>query len=135
MEQYRPIKRGTVKSSIYVELRDSTTNDVKTGMAFDSAGIVLSYVRGGEARVAITPADLASATAAWASGGFKEVDATNCPGVYRLDLPTAALIASDKADELIVSIKMTGVKSVNYHVPLTDVADVAMAYSGVRVDS
>jgi hypothetical protein len=52
--------------------------------------------------VAITLADLAAITTAWSSGGFKEVDAVNMPGWYRLDVPNAALALS--ADEVVVTL-------------------------------
>ena len=136
MEVYpRSIRRGSAQHSIYVELRDSTTNDVKTGMAYNSAGIVTSYTRGQGARVAITPVDLAAPTTVWTSGGFKEVDAANCPGLYRFDIPDAAFATNDLSDVVTVSIKMTNVKSVNIMIPLSDVSDVALSPGTVRVNS
>jgi len=78
-----------------------------TGLAYNSAGASAYYTRSGAAAVAITLATLASASAAWSSGGFKEVDATNAPGLYRLDLPNAALASG--VDEVFISLKFTGV--------------------------
>lgn len=63
-----------------------------TGLAFNSAGIALSYQLPNSVAVAITPVTLAAITTAWASGGFKEIDATKFPGLYRLDLPAAAAL-------------------------------------------
>jgi len=42
-------------------------------------------------------------TDGWVSGGFKEVNASTMPGVYRLDLPDAALAAG--ADDVTVVVK------------------------------
>jgi hypothetical protein len=43
------------------------------------------------APAAVTLATLASVTTAWATGGFIAVDATNMPGVYRLDIPNVVI--------------------------------------------
>jgi hypothetical protein len=80
-----------------------------TGLAFDTAGLLASYARSKAARVAITPVTLAAITTAWTSGGFKEVDATNQPGVYRLDVPNAAFASG--VDEVVVTVW----KSATFH--------------------
>lgn len=89
------IKAGSKKESVNVFIRDSssTTGAGLTGLVFNSAGLTAYYCRPRTSATAITLATLASATAAWSSGGFKEIDATNMPGWYRLDLPDAALAA------------------------------------------
>lgn len=89
----RTIRAGATSQTIYLEILDSTstTGGRKTGLVYDTAGLVASYVLVGGSRAAITLATLAAANSAWSSGGFKEVDATNMPGIYRLDVPDAAL--------------------------------------------
>jgi hypothetical protein len=42
-------------------------------------------------------------TGGWTAGGFAEVDSVNMPGVYRLDLPDAALAAG--ADDVTVVVR------------------------------
>ena len=44
-----------------------------------------------------------SGTGVWIAGGFAEVDSVNMPGVYRLDLPDAALAAG--ADDVTVVVR------------------------------
>ena len=75
----------------YVFIQDSsvTTGAGLTGLVFNSASLVASYARTAGARVAITLATQ-TVTGAFSSGGFVEVDATNMPGVYRVDVPDAA---------------------------------------------
>lgn len=109
------IVAGDTDQTIYVRLRDSTTGLAKTGLAFNSAGAVCSYVLPGAARAAIT---LATQTVAGAhsDGGFVEVDATNCKGLYRLDLPDAA-IASGKYS--LISIEFDGIIEETVIVPLS----------------
>lgn len=62
-----------------------------------------SYRRQGGARVAITPATLASPSAAWAVGGFVLIDDTNQTGLYRHDIPDAACVSG--ADFVAVTLK------------------------------
>lgn len=85
------ISPGSTSQSVYFLLRDTTTNQGKTGLVYNSAGAQAAYTRRNGSATAITLATLASPTASYSSGGFVEVDATNAPGVYRLDVPDAAL--------------------------------------------
>ena len=80
----------------------------KTGMLFSDLTSA-SYMRQGGARVAITPITLASASATHADGGFVEVDATNMKGLYRLDLPDAAIAAG--VDLVIAAILPAGAQN------------------------
>lgn len=106
---------GDTDQTIYVRLRDSTTGLAKTGLAYNSAGAVCSYVLPGAARAAITLATQ-TVTGAHSDGGFVEVDSTNCKGLYRLDLPDAA-IASGKYS--LISIEFDGIIEETMIVPLS----------------
>lgn len=97
------IEPGATDQTIYIMLRDSTTGLAKTGLVYNSAGASCYYTRPRTAATQITLATLAAATSAHSDGGFKEVDATNAKGLYRLDLPDAAIAAS--ADYVIISIE------------------------------
>lgn len=102
----------STSKSVYIKIVDTLGAPV-TGLAFNTAGILASYARMGAARVAITLATLAALTTAWSSGGFKEVDATNMPGVYRLDVPNAALLGGTGLVEVTIW------KSAAFHGSLT----------------
>ncbi len=91
------------------------------GLAFDTTGMAIAYALKNAAAVDITPATLAAITTAWADGGFKEVNATKFPGIYRLDLPAAACAA---AGELMVSVRTTSATDPAY-VMIRKSADVA----------
>lgn len=84
---------GSTSVSVQVFIQNSSvsTGAGLTGLAYNTASLVASYVQPAGSRTAITLATLAAANSAWSSGGFKEIDATNCPGLYRLDIPNAAL--------------------------------------------
>jgi hypothetical protein len=73
-----------------------------TGLTASTIGLSARYNRTRTASVSI-PLVARTIAQAWTSGGFAEVDATNMPGVYRLDLPDAALAAG--ADDVTVVVR------------------------------
>ena len=73
-----------------------------TGLTASTAGLSARYNRSRTASVSI-PLVARTIAQAWTSGGFAEVDATNMPGVYRLDLPDAALAAG--ADDATIVVR------------------------------
>jgi hypothetical protein len=85
------IQANSTAHSEYVFIQDSssTVGNGLTGLVFNSAGLTASYCVERGARTAITLVTLASATAAYTSGGFIAVDGTNMPGLYRFDVPNA----------------------------------------------
>lgn len=85
------LKKSLTDVTVYLFVQDSskTTGEGLTGLAYNTANLVASYVRPLGSRTAITLATLAAVDSAHSDGGFKEIDATNMPGVYRLDLPDA----------------------------------------------
>lgn len=92
------IKAGATDQTIYVFIADSSVNTGAglTGLAYNTASLVAYYVNNRGSATQITLATLAAANSAHADGGFKEVDATNMPGVYRLDLPDAAVASGNQ---------------------------------------
>lgn len=89
----RLIKKGSTDVTIDVWIPDSasTTGGGKTGLAFNTASLVCYYRRG--ATGAATALTLATQTVGGvhSDGGFVEIDATNMPGLYRLDLSDAII--------------------------------------------
>jgi len=84
---------GSANQSEYFRILDSTTFLPKTGLAYNSAGALAYYLRTRGLPVAVTLSALGAANAAFAAGGFIEVDSVNLPGVYRLDAPDAAYLS------------------------------------------
>ena len=80
-----------------------------TGLTASTSGLSARYNRTRTASVNIplvarTIDQSAPASAGvWISGGFAEVDSTNMPGVYRLDIPNAALESG--ADDVTVVVR------------------------------
>jgi hypothetical protein len=73
-----------------------------TGLTASTSGLSARYNRTRTASVSI-PLVARTISQAWTSGGFAEVDATNMPGIYRLDLPDAALAAG--ADDVTIVVR------------------------------
>lgn len=87
------IKAGATSQTIDIFIQDSasTTGAGKTGLAYNTASLTAYYRKG--ATGSATAITLATQTVggAYSSGGFVEIDATNMPGLYRLDLPNAVV--------------------------------------------
>jgi hypothetical protein len=82
---------------VFIQNSSSTTGAGLTGLVFNSAGLTADFVVRRGLRTSITLATLASADAAWSSGGFIAVDGTNMPGLYRIDIPNAVFATADKS--------------------------------------
>jgi hypothetical protein len=72
-----------------------------TGLTASTSGLSARYNRTRTASVSI-PLVARTIAQAWTSGGFAEVDATNMPGVYRLDVPDAAFAAGASDVTIVV---------------------------------
>jgi hypothetical protein len=86
------IPRGTVSklARVYIQDSSSSVGAPLTGLVFNSAGLTWYYIEEGSASpTAVTLATMTVGT--WASGGFKEIDATHMPGWYEIGIPNAAL--------------------------------------------
>ncbi len=95
------IKAGSTSVSVVIELLAGTTGLPITGIAHTDLTSA-SYLRQGGVRVEITLSALAAVDSAYSSGGWKELDSTNLPGLYRLDVPDAALATG--ADWVVVDV-------------------------------
>lgn len=106
------IEPGATDVTVYVYFVDddggTAPGEPTTGLLFSDieTGGSASYVRQGAARTDFTLVTLASASAAHADGGFILVDDTNMPGLYRLDLPDAAVATG--VDFVIIQLVAAG---------------------------
>ena len=102
---FMEVTKGATSQSIPIEIKDSsvTTGAGLTGLAYNTAGLTAYYWRAGGTATAITLATLAAVNSGYSSGGFKEVDAANMPGMYRLDVPDAAFASG--ANWVIIELK------------------------------
>ncbi len=98
------ILAGSTSLSTVIILRSTTDNTETTGKV--ASNMTGSYLRQGGVRVSISLSDLAAVNSSYSSGGVKEIDSTNQPGLYRLDIPDAAIATG--ADWVTISIKVSG---------------------------
>jgi len=91
---------------VYIE---TTGMQGKTGLVYNTAGLKCYYRR--PPTGSATAVTLATQTVggAYSSGGFVEIDATNMPGLYRFDVPSAAFAFASGVYE--VSIEFSGIAS------------------------
>jgi len=81
---------------IFLQDSTSTTGAGKTGLVFNTAGLTCYYKRSnGTSSVAVSLATITT-LGTYASGGFKEIDATNMPGCYEFHPPNAAFASGAK---------------------------------------
>jgi hypothetical protein len=114
------IKKASTDVTTYVFIQDSskTTGEGLTGLAYNTASLVGYYVRPKGSATAITLATQ-TVTGDHSDGGFKEIDATNMPGVYRLDLPDA--VCATGVPSVVVMLKgATNMSPVVLEIQLTD---------------
>lgn len=84
--------QGSTDVSRYVLLIDAISGEPATGV--DPTDMTLSYVLTRAAPVTSAAAALVAVTSAHADNSAIEVDATNCPGLYRIDWPDAAFFSA-----------------------------------------
>lgn len=119
---------GATNRHLYVGpiLQDAgATNpgDPLTGLAYNTSGLTCYYKK--NATDAATTLTLATqtATGAHSDGGFVELDSTNMPGVYRLDISDTMLTGSSP-NNIIVLNGAADMATHVIHVVLTTPADV-----------
>lgn len=88
---------GSTDVTVYVRGFVASTGLPATDVAFNTAGIAASYIREGAASTSITLATQ-TASGAHSDGGFVHV----AGGVYRLDLPDAAVASG--VDYVVVQV-------------------------------
>lgn len=98
------LKKGTTSKLMRIFVPD-TSSSVQAGLtalAYNSGSLTWYYIReGASSATSVTLATMTVGT--WASGGFKEVDATNLPGIYEIGVPDAALASG--ANSVVMMLK------------------------------
>lgn len=101
------ITKGTTGYIANIRVQQSNSSTMQTGLAYNTSGLKLWYKRQGD--TALTQITLVNTTVGvWASGGFKEVDSTNAPGLYEVGIPNACLASGSKE----VYFELNGVSGV-----------------------
>lgn len=98
------VKAGSLDIEIVVELRNAADSLEKTLVV--ASGVTAFYRRQGGSPTSVAVSDLTALTDAHTDGGWKEYSSTNMKGLYRFDLPDAAIAIG--ADFVAVSLTVTG---------------------------
>jgi hypothetical protein len=110
-------KKASTSNILHIFFADSasTTGAGKTGILY--SGVTAYYVKPGDATAtAITMADITT-LGTYVSGGLKEFDAINLPGVYEFDPPDACFTT---ADNVLIMIQGTGIAPLPIEIQLDD---------------
>lgn len=95
---------GSTDQTLLLFIQDSSKTDGSglTGLAYNTSGLTCYYARPGSSAAAISLASQ-TVTGSHTDGGFVEVDGTNMPGVYRLDLPDAVVASGVRSAVIMLS--------------------------------
>lgn len=110
------VKKGATDQTFYFKLVDSTAGTPETGLTITNLDI--TYVRARAAAVKADATALAAVTSAHGDNQAIEVDATNAPGLYRVDFPDAAFATG--VDRVILVVTCTGVDPAMMEIELVD---------------
>lgn len=126
------IKPGSTDVTLLVWVQDSasTSGAGKTGLAYNTSGLVCYYARPGAAAAALSLVTQ-TVNGGHADGGFVEVDAANMPGLYRLDL-SDAIVASAVRSAVVMLHGAAGMAPLVLEIDLAAQVD-AVAISGDAV--
>lgn len=96
------ITPGSIDVSLIIFVSDSSSivGAGLAGLLYNASGLTCYYVRPGSAAAQLTLATQ-TVTGAHSDGGFIQIDSTNMPGVYRLDL-SDAIIAPGVANVVLL---------------------------------
>lgn len=90
--------------TVNVFIKNKTINDGSglTGLVFDTANLTCYYIRPGAAAAQLSLITQ-TVTGSHTDGGFVEIDDTNMPGIYRLDLSDA--IVASGVDNVLIQLQ------------------------------
>jgi len=114
------IKIGTLDYTAIILIRD-TAGAPKTGLTFESAGLDVSYARietDNDVVVTAGAPVTTTLTGVHVDWGFVEVDATNHPGLYKLDIADG--VFAEGAWSAVVTVIGTGLDPTHIEYMLLD---------------
>jgi len=131
------VKIGQTDYTVLVLIRD-TAGAPKTGMTYLSAGLDMCYVRvetDNDVVLTAGASEVTTLTGVHVDWGFVEVDATNSPGIYKLDIPDGVFASG--AWSAVVSIICTGCDPVHLEFVLStyDLDDIKTAVDALVGDA
>src|SRR3990167_8739446 len=112
------VKKSSTDQTFYFNLVDDTTGSAKASLIVTA--IDATYIRTRSLAVKADCTALASADSAHTDNAGIEVDATNAPGLYRVDFPDAAFVNSSGVVHVILAINHASIAASFQLVSLVD---------------
>ena len=123
--------RGQTSIILRLFIADSLTGEGKTGLAYNTAGLSIgtiadteasttNYTAGGSTIETITTCGTFAAPSS-SKARFKELDSTNAPGIYEVQLANARYAVSSAKSLLVVVKGAAGARQCNALIPLRGV--------------
>src|SRR3990167_318502 len=112
------VKKSSTDQTFYFNLVDDTTGSAKASLIVTA--IDATYIRTRSLAVKSDCTALASADSAHTDNAGIEVDATNAPGLYRVDFPDAAFVSSSDVGHVILAINHASIAASFQLVSLVD---------------
>lgn len=98
------VVKGSTSVMVPIMIRSASTGAGKTGLVWNSAGLIARYCRVDQGNADCSNITLATMTrGTWSDGGFVEGDATDVPGLYWLGIHNAAVATGADLVEITVS--------------------------------
>lgn len=94
---------ATIYAWLFQDNAGTEPGEPQTGLTSSSTGMGLAYLRPRGTVQTVALSALSTVDAAHTDGGMIEIDATNMPGLYRFDLPDAAIARGE--NYVVVMIK------------------------------
>ena len=110
------VKKGSTDQTFYVFFGDSADGTPETGLTITD--IDITYIRNQDTYVKADATALTAADDAHTDNYAFEVDATQAPGIYRIDFPDAAFATA--ADKVILAATCAGCSPCYIHCRLVD---------------
>lgn len=122
------VEFGNTSNIIRAKITDSTTGNGKTGLLFSSTGLRIStiadieatatsYTSGGSTTETITTLGTFAAPTA-TKVRFKEVDATNHPGLYEFQIADARFAVTSAKSLILSASGVSGMQDMDCNIPL-----------------
>jgi hypothetical protein len=112
----RSVKKGATDQTFYFKMIDSAAGTPETGLTITNLDI--TYVRNRAAHSKTDATALSAVTDAHSDNKAIEVDATQAPGLYRVDFPDAAFATG--VDDVILIVTCSGCDPAMIEVMLVD---------------
>lgn len=98
------VVKGSTSVMVPIFIRSALTGAGKTGLVWNSAGLIARYCRVDQGNADCSTITLATMTrGTWSDGGFVEADATDAPGLYWLGVHNAVVATGADLVEITVS--------------------------------